>query len=115
MVAEAREFAVGCRYQPGGVSRLLNRAAHTRSDTRVVRIRDAGTRIFPSTTDHQCCSPMGRHRTQCGPGTAAEGMTRHVDDLDINQLGGPLTIGLLILFFGGTLVMSVAISRKKEN
>ncbi len=38
-----------------------------------------------------------------------------MDVSGLNQLGGPLTIGLLVLFFGGTLVMSIAISRKKEN
>src|SRR5690554_7400279 len=34
---------------------------------------------------------------------------------DMQQLGGPLIIALLILFFGGTMIMSVMIGRKREN
>ncbi|QEE60224.1 sodium:proline symporter [Salinibacterium sp. dk2585] len=34
---------------------------------------------------------------------------------DMQQLGGPLIIALLVLFFGGTMIMSVVIGRKREN
>lgn len=50
-----------------------------------------------------------------GSGPAERRGKLRVDESDLTQLGVPITIGLLILFFGGTLVMSVAISRKKEN
>lgn len=35
--------------------------------------------------------------------------------IELTQLSGVATIGLLVLFFGGTLIMSIAISRKREN
>ncbi len=54
-------------------------------------------------------------RNERGSGAAEERTTFSVDVSELSQLGGPLTVGLLILFFGGTLVMSIAISRKKEN
>ena len=38
-----------------------------------------------------------------------------MDDLQLQQLGGPLTVGLLVLFFGLTMVISLRISRRKEN
>ncbi len=38
-----------------------------------------------------------------------------MDDLQLQQLGGPLTIGLLVLFFGLTMLISLRISRRKEN
>ena len=38
-----------------------------------------------------------------------------MDDLQLQQLGGPLTVGLLVLFFGLTMLMSLRISRRKEN
>jgi Na+/proline symporter len=38
-----------------------------------------------------------------------------VGDLQINQLGGPLTLALLGLFFGGTLLLALSIRRRKEN
>jgi len=38
-----------------------------------------------------------------------------VDDVQLQQLGGPLTIGLLVLFFGLTMLISLRISRRKEN
>lgn len=36
-------------------------------------------------------------------------------DIQIHQLGGPLTLALLALFFGGTLLISLTISRRQEN
>lgn len=38
-----------------------------------------------------------------------------MDDVQLQQLGGPLTIGLLVLFFGLTMLISLRISRRKEN
>ncbi|AYG94128.1 sodium:proline symporter [Brevundimonas naejangsanensis] len=38
-----------------------------------------------------------------------------MDDLQLQQLGGPLTVGLLVLFFGLTMLISLRISRRKEN
>ncbi|MBK1968455.1 sodium:solute symporter family protein [Brevundimonas diminuta] len=38
-----------------------------------------------------------------------------MDDVRLQQLGGPLTIGLLVLFFGLTMLISLRISRRKEN
>lgn len=38
-----------------------------------------------------------------------------MDDSQLQQLGGPLTIVLLVLFFGLTMLISVRISRRKEN
>jgi Na+/proline symporter len=38
-----------------------------------------------------------------------------VDDVQLQQLGGPLTVGLLVLFFGLTMLISLRISRRKEN
>lgn len=35
--------------------------------------------------------------------------------VELTQLSGVITIGLLVLFFGGTLTISIAISRKREN
>ncbi|GAB3615771.1 sodium:solute symporter family protein [Okibacterium endophyticum] len=37
------------------------------------------------------------------------------EGIQLQQLGGPLVIGLLIVFFGGTMVMSIVIGKKKEN
>lgn len=34
---------------------------------------------------------------------------------DMQQLGGPIVIGLLVLFFGGSLIMSIRIGRRREN
>ena len=38
-----------------------------------------------------------------------------VPAVELTQLSGVITIGLLVLFFGGTLTISIAISRKREN
>jgi len=38
-----------------------------------------------------------------------------VNDVQLNQLGGPLTLLLLALFFGSTLLVSLSISRRREN
>ena len=38
-----------------------------------------------------------------------------MDEIQLHQLGGPLTIALLAVFFGGTMLVSMAISRRKEN
>ena len=38
-----------------------------------------------------------------------------MDDVQLQQLGGPLTVGLLVLFFGLTMLISLRISRRKEN
>lgn len=38
-----------------------------------------------------------------------------MNDLQLQQLGGPLTVGLLVLFFGLTMLISLRISRRKEN
>ena len=38
-----------------------------------------------------------------------------MDDVQLQQLGGPLTVGLLVLFFGLTMLISLSISRRKEN
>jgi Na+/proline symporter len=38
-----------------------------------------------------------------------------VDEIQLHQLGGPLTLALLALFFGGTLLVSLTISRRQEN
>lgn len=38
-----------------------------------------------------------------------------VNDVQLNQLGGPLTLLLLAFFFGGTLLVSLSISRRREN
>ncbi|MGN6065433.1 hypothetical protein [Brevundimonas diminuta] len=38
-----------------------------------------------------------------------------MDERQLHQLGGPLTVALLAVFFGGTMVVSMAISRRKEN
>ena len=38
-----------------------------------------------------------------------------MDDVQLQQLGGPLTIVLLVLFFGLTMLISLRISRRKEN
>ena len=38
-----------------------------------------------------------------------------MNDVQLNQLGGPLTLLLLALFFGSTLLVSLSISRRKEN
>ena len=38
-----------------------------------------------------------------------------VPGIELTQLSGVVTIGLLLLFFGGTLIMSITISRKREN
>ncbi|WP_433947462.1 sodium:solute symporter family protein [Brevundimonas diminuta] len=38
-----------------------------------------------------------------------------MDEIQLHQLGGPLTVALLAVFFGGTMVVSMAISRRKEN
>ena len=38
-----------------------------------------------------------------------------MDGVELHQLGLPLTLVLLVLFFGGTLVMSISISKKREN
>ena len=35
--------------------------------------------------------------------------------MQLHQLGGPLTLALLALFFGGTLLVSLTISRRQEN
>lgn len=35
--------------------------------------------------------------------------------MQLNQLGGPLMLALLALFFGGTLLVSLTISRRREN
>lgn len=34
---------------------------------------------------------------------------------DLQTLSGPVTVLLMLLFFGGSLYMSIRISRKKEN
>lgn len=36
-------------------------------------------------------------------------------DIQLHQLGGPLTVALLAIFFGGTFLISLSISRRKEN
>ncbi|MGH7018688.1 MAG: sodium:solute symporter family protein [Brevundimonas sp.] len=38
-----------------------------------------------------------------------------MDEIQLHQLGGPLTVALLAVFFGGTMLVSMAISRRKEN
>lgn len=38
-----------------------------------------------------------------------------MNEIQLQQLGGPLTIGLLVLFFGLTMLISLRISRRKEN
>ena len=38
-----------------------------------------------------------------------------MDELQLHQLGGPLTLALLALFFGITLLISLTISRRQEN
>lgn len=38
-----------------------------------------------------------------------------MDGIQLHQLGGPLTVALLAVFFGGTMLVSMAISRRKEN
>ena len=38
-----------------------------------------------------------------------------MDGIQLLQLGGPLTVALLAVFFGGTMLVSMAISRRKEN
>ncbi|WP_010205272.1 sodium:solute symporter family protein [Salinibacterium sp. PAMC 21357] len=35
--------------------------------------------------------------------------------MEMQQLGAPIVIGLLVVFFGGTLIMSIMIGKKKEN
>ncbi|EPR76658.1 putative sodium-solute symporter [Leifsonia rubra CMS 76R] len=35
--------------------------------------------------------------------------------MEMQQLGAPLVVGLLVVFFGGTLVMSIMIGKKREN
>lgn len=35
--------------------------------------------------------------------------------MELQQLGAPFVIGLLVVFFGGTMVMSVMIGKKREN
>ncbi len=35
--------------------------------------------------------------------------------MELQQLGGPITLGLLLLVFGGTFIVSLRISRKREN
>ena len=37
------------------------------------------------------------------------------DNVELQQLGGPLLVVLLVLFFGSMLVMSILIGKKKEN
>jgi Na+/proline symporter len=43
------------------------------------------------------------------------GALTSVDGIQLHQLGGPLTVALLAVFFGGTMLVSMAISRRKEN
>lgn len=43
------------------------------------------------------------------------GALSSVDEIQLHQLGGPLTVALLAVFFGGTMLVSMAISRRKEN
>ncbi|NWE51510.1 sodium:solute symporter family protein [Brevundimonas sp. P7753] len=43
------------------------------------------------------------------------GALTSVDVIQLHQLGGPLTVALLAVFFGGTMLVSMAISRRKEN
>ncbi len=38
-----------------------------------------------------------------------------MDDLQLNSLSGPLTLALLALFFGGTLLISITIRQKKDD
>jgi Na+/proline symporter len=38
-----------------------------------------------------------------------------VDDLQLNGLGGPLTLALLAVFFGGTLLISLTIRHRKDD
>ena len=38
-----------------------------------------------------------------------------VGEIQLQQLGAPLTIALLAFFFGGTFLISLSISRRKEN
>ena len=49
------------------------------------------------------------------PDDRETGAQARVDDVQLQQLGGPLTIGLLVLFFGLTMLISLRISRRKEN
>ncbi|QAV70949.1 sodium:proline symporter [Salinibacterium sp. UTAS2018] len=35
--------------------------------------------------------------------------------MEMQQLGAPIVVGLLVVFFGGTLIMSIMIGKKKEN
>ncbi len=37
------------------------------------------------------------------------------ENLDLQQLGGPLVVALLVVFFGAMLLMSIVIGKKKEN
>jgi len=49
------------------------------------------------------------------PEVEETGAQARVDDVQLQQLGGPLTVGLLVLFFGLTMLISLRISRRKEN